>query len=46
MQGPGALDVFEGPDGALWAAFHAWGSTVGYADGGSRTTRFGILTFG
>lgn len=46
MKGPGALDVFEGPDGALWAAFHAWGNTVGYANGGSRTTRFGILTFG
>src|SRR6185369_7721725 len=30
MQGPGALDVFEGPEGALWVAFHAWGSTVGY----------------
>ena len=46
MQGPGALDVFEGPGGARWAVFHAWGDTVGYAEGGSRTSRFGILSFG
>lgn len=44
-RGPGALDAFQGPDGALWAAYHAWGGTVGYAEGGTRTTRFGVLTF-
>jgi beta-xylosidase len=44
-RGPGALDVFEGPNGARWAAYHAWGATVGYADGGARTTRFGVLSF-
>jgi beta-xylosidase len=46
MQGPGALDVFEGPGGSLWAVFHAWGWSIGYAEGGARTSRFGVLNFG
>lgn len=43
-QGPGALDVLPGPDGELWANLHAWGSVVGYQEGGERTMRLGRLT--
>jgi beta-xylosidase len=43
--GPGALDVFNGPGGALWATYHAWPGTPSYAAGGSRTTRLAELRF-
>lgn len=41
--GPGALDTFVGPDGGLWAAYHAWPGVVGYAAGGLRTMRVAKL---
>ena len=41
--GPGALDAFTGPDGRLWATFHAWAGPVGYVNGGRRTLRAGPL---
>jgi putative cell wall-binding protein len=41
--GPGALDTFVGPDGGLWAAFHAWAGPIGYVNGGRRTLRAGPL---
>ena len=41
--GPGGLDTFVGPAGELWAAWHAWPGEVGYAVGGTRTTRVGTL---
>lgn len=34
--GPGGMSVFRAPDGDLWTAFHAWGDTVGYGQGGRR----------
>ncbi|MCU1381003.1 MAG: glycoside hydrolase, family 43 [Acidimicrobiales bacterium] len=43
--GPGALDVFVGPDGQPWATYHAWADTIGYANFGMRTLRVGRLTF-
>jgi putative cell wall-binding protein len=44
-QGPGGLDVFEGPDGGPWVAYHAWGTIVGWVHGGSRTTHLAVLKF-
>jgi len=41
--GPGALDPFVGPNGQLWATYHAWPGVVGYAAGGSRTMRVAKL---
>jgi putative cell wall-binding protein len=32
--GPGGLDVFAGPDGQPWAAYHAWPDAIGYTDDG------------
>jgi putative cell wall-binding protein len=43
--GPGGLATFRGPDGALWAAYHAWTGSVGYASGGTRTMRVAPLRF-
>jgi putative cell wall-binding protein len=42
--GPGALDAFTGPDGRLWATFHAWAGPIGYVNGGMRTLRAGPLS--
>ena len=42
--GPGAFDVFTGPDGTPWASFHAWSGPVGYVNGGKRTLRAGPLS--
>jgi putative cell wall-binding protein len=44
FQGPGALDLFVGPDQGLWGVVHAWGDVIGYSKGGKRTMRFGRLT--
>jgi putative cell wall-binding protein len=41
--GPGALDTFPGPDGTLWATYHAWPGAVGYANGGQRSLRLARL---
>lgn len=39
--GPGGLDVFAGPDGQPWAAYHAWPDAIGYTDdGGGRRAAY------
>jgi beta-xylosidase len=42
--GPGGAEVFRGPDGALYLAYHAWSAdAVGYHAGGARSLRIGAL---
>lgn len=45
--GPGALDTFTGPDGRLWASFHAWAGGIGYVHAGAvRSLRLARLDLG
>lgn len=36
VNGPGGLSFFVTERGERWAVYHAWGSTIGYPDGGRR----------
>lgn len=44
--GPGGQELFTGPDGGTWMAYHAWSAPkASYASGGARSLRFARVSF-
>jgi len=43
--GPGGAEVTRTPDGTVLLAYHSWGDTVGYGNGGTRGLSIRTITF-